>query len=283
MLPRRLRPRLLPHRYSEDDALQVLGQPRRAALGPVIRCLVWNILKARRARWTRDFTDLVADRDLVLLQEAVLGAPSDRLFTSSERFEWVMARSFRHPRTGVEHGVKTGCAARSDARGFYLSPHVEPVSNTPKLLLVTRYPLEGESATLLVLNMHAINFVSIGKYADQLEQLARALEAHVGPVILAGDFNTWSPGRLERFVEVAAGAGLSEAAMDRKSRLAHLNSHLDHVFYRGLALRKVSSLGFVRSSDHAPITATFVRERPSVRSVAAGSADLGAARALREP
>ena len=48
--------------------------------------------------------------------------------------------------------------------------------------------------------------------------------------------------------------------MDRQSRLAHLNSHLDHVFYRGLTLRGVDSLGHVVSSDHAPITATFVRE-----------------------
>ena len=251
---------LLPVRYSADDALQVLGRPRREALGPVIRCLVWNILKARRRWWAEDFGELVADRDLVLLQEAVLRAPSDALFTRSERFEWVMARSFRQPRSGIEHGIKTGCVAPARARGFHLSPHAEPVSNTRKLLLATRYPLAGESATLLVLNMHAINFVTIGKYVGQLEQLRAALAAHAGPVILAGDFNTWSPARLERFVEVAEEAGLREAAMDRSRRLAHLNSHLDHVFYRGLALRGVASLEHVRSSDHAPITATFERE-----------------------
>ena len=260
MLPPRLTQALLPVSYSAEDALQVLGHPRREALGPVIRCLVWNILKARRRHWAIDFGELVADRDLVLLQESVLRAPSDTLFTSSERFEWVMARSFRQPRSGVEHGIKTGCAVAACARGFHLSPHPEPVSNTHKLLLVTRYPLAGESETLLVLNMHAINFVTIEKYARQLEQLRAALAAHVGPVILAGDFNTWSPGRLERFVHVAEGAGLREAPMDRTSRLAHMNRHLDHVFYRGLTLRGAASLGHVQSSDHAPLTATFVRE-----------------------
>lgn len=259
---RRFGSALLPQRYSSKDALQVLGGTRRRALGPVIRCLVWNILKARRARWARDFESLVADRDLVLLQEAVLRAPSDALFTSSERLEWVMARSFRDPRSGVEHGIKTGCAVPASACGYFLSPHAEPVSNTHKLLLATHYPLEGERETLLVLNMHAINFVTIAKYARQLEQLASVLAAHAGPAILAGDFNTWSPARLERFVDVASRAGLEEAAMDRRSRLAHLNSHLDHVFFRGLALRHVASLSHVVSSDHAPITATFVRERP---------------------
>ena len=262
--PARLAPRLkgavLPQRFSPEDEPQVLGRAARTTLGPNIRCLVWNILKARRRGWPADFAELVADRDLVLLQEAVLRAPSDPMFVASERFEWIMARSFRDPRSGVEHGVKTGCRAAACACRFYLSPHAEPLSNTHKLLLATRYPLAGESATLLVLNMHAINFVTIDKYARQLEQLEAALADHEGPAILAGDFNTWSPARLARFVEVTARAGLDEAAMDRKSRLAHLNSHLDHVFYRGLTLRGVESLGHVATSDHAPITATFVRE-----------------------
>ena len=269
--PLRVRDRVLPQRFSSDDAPQVLGRAGRAALGPVIRCLVWNILKARRAGWRADFADLIADRDLALLQEAVLGAPSDRLFSASERFEWIMARSFRDPRSGIEHGVKTGCTVAASACRFYLSRHAEPLSNTQKLLLATRYPLAGERDTLLVLNMHAINFVTIDKYASQLEQLAAALADHVGPIILAGDFNTWSPARLERFVEVAARAGLVEAAMDRSRRLAHLNSHLDHVFFRGLTLRGIDSLAHVTSSDHAPITATFVREAGTGAGTGAGS------------
>lgn len=260
MLRRELDKRLRPHRYSADDDLQVIGCAERTSLGPVIRCLVWNILKAKRTHWVRDFESLIADRDLVMLQEAVLKAPSDRLFTSSQRFEWIMARSFRHSRSGIEHGVKTGCAVSASERHFYLSPHAEPLSNTQKLLLVTRHALQGESETLLVLNMHAINFVRIEKYTEQLDQLESALSAHRGPVILAGDFNTWSPTRLLRFIDVAKRAGLREAAMDRKLKLAHMNSHLDHVFFRGLTLRGIESLGHYSSSDHAPITATFVRD-----------------------
>jgi endonuclease/exonuclease/phosphatase (EEP) superfamily protein YafD len=80
-------------------------------------------------------------------------------------------------------------------------------------------------------------------------------------VILAGDFNTWNPQRLGHFLDVAAVAGLHEASMERRCRLAHLNQHLDHVFYRGLKLRSVASLSHFQSSDHAPITATFERVR----------------------
>lgn len=259
-----IRRHLLPHCYTADDELQHLGRAHQQALGPVIRCLVWNILKARRPSWSSDFQELVADRDLALLQEAVFNAPSDPIFTQNVRLQWIMARSFRDPRTLVEHGVKTGCTVAPLEQHFYLSPHSEPVSHTQKLLLTTLYPLQGEDERLLVLNMHAINFVSVQKYTEQLDQLSMALVPHQGPVILAGDFNTWNPARLGRFQEVAGKAGLTEAVMRRQSRLAHMNQHLDHVFYRGLELRAVASLNHYQSSDHAPITATFERVRTSV-------------------
>ena len=89
-----------------------------------------------------------------------------------------------------------------------MSPHAEPLSQTQKLLLTTLYPLQGETAQLLVLNMHAINFVSVQKYVEQLDQLTAALAPHDGPVILAGDFNTWNPSRLEHFQNIASKAGL---------------------------------------------------------------------------
>lgn len=256
-----IRRHLLPHCYTADDELQQFGSAHQPVLGPVIRCLVWNILKAKRPRWSADFQELMADRDLALLQEAVFNAPSDGLFTYNDGVSWIMARSFRHPRTHVEHGVKTGCVVKSLEQHFYLSPHSEPVSQTQKLLLTTLYPLTGENECLLVLNMHAINFVSVYKYIEQLDQLGAALAPHTGPVILAGDFNTWNPARLELFQQVAGTAGLTEAVMQRQSRLAHMNQHLDHVFFRGLELRSVESLDRYQSSDHAPIMATFERVR----------------------
>lgn len=250
----------LPHCFTADDELRRLGRAQAQALGPVIHCLVWNILKARRTQWVDDFRELSADRDLVLLQEAVTNAPTDAVFENNPRLGWIMARSFRHRRSQVEHGIKTGSVAEPLESHFYLSPHAEPVSQTQKLLLSTTYPLQDQSEHLLVLNMHAINFVGVQKYVDQLDQLSAALSAHSGPVILAGDFNTWNPARLRRFLEVASKAGLTEASMERKSRLAHMNCHLDHVFYRGLQLRVINSLTHYHSSDHAPITATFVVE-----------------------
>lgn len=248
---------LLPHCFTADDDLREVGRACDKALGPLIQCLVWNIFKAKRARWAEDFSTLIADRNLVLLQESVLNAPSDGLFEQHDGMQWVMARSFRAPSTAIEHGIKTGCSVSAVSQHFYLSPHAEPLSQTQKLLLATQYPLQNLPSTLLVLNMHAINFVGVHKYAEQMAQLSAVLLPHQGPVIMAGDFNTWSARRLAHFLDVASEAGLVEASMERTSRLAHMNRHLDHVFYRGLTLRCVESLGQYRSSDHAPIVATF--------------------------
>lgn len=253
--------RLLPQRIDERDALPRLGRASASALGPVIRLLSWNIFKARRPGFASDFETLTHDRDLVLLQESVLNAPSDRLFVDGGRLEWVMARSFREARTRREHGVKTGATAPAIASSSWRSPHAEPLSRTRKMLLATRYPIAAPglaaTQTLLVLNMHAINFVSADKYRRHLEQLAGALDGHAGPLILAGDFNTWNLQRRDSFFGVTREARLNEAPLARRARVAQMSMHLDHVMYRGLNLRLAASLEHVRSSDHAPITATF--------------------------
>lgn len=259
--------RLLPQSFTAEDDLQQLGSAPDIHLKPVIRCLVWNIYKAKHRHWQRDFMRLVSGCNLVLLQESIIDAPTDGVFIEDTPHEWIMARSYRQPLTGVATGVKTGCTAVSKQSAFYFSPHTEPLLNTQKLLLVTRYALADEVAELLVLNMHSINFVSTRKYVEQLDQITLALGEHKGPVILAGDFNTWNPARLGHFLAICETADMTEARMQRTGRLAQLNQHLDHVFYRGLTLRSIESLAQVQSSDHAPISVTFVRESGSSLSL----------------
>jgi len=250
---------LLPHSYAATDEPLKMGSAKHAKLGNEIRCLVWNIWKAKRKGWLEGFMQLSAEHDLMMLQEAVTNAPTDPFFKNHKRVEWMMALSHRHPRSGVDTGVKTGCIATSISSNRYASPQSEPVVKTKKMLLDTRYQL-SDGKQLAVLNMHAINFVSNNKFTAHLEQVAAAIKQHAGPVILAGDFNTWNHFRWNHLNEVAAHAGLIEATMQRKAKPAHLNKHLDHVFYRGLKLRCIESLEHVKLSDHAPITITFEQE-----------------------
>ncbi|NMU84205.1 hypothetical protein HKB16_15060, partial [Vibrio parahaemolyticus] len=72
----------------------------------------------------------------------------------------------------------------------------EPWLRLPKSALYSQYHLSnGEK--LAVVNVHAINFtVGTKEYVSQLTALEMLLKHHVGPILFAGDFNSWSESRV---------------------------------------------------------------------------------------
>ena len=119
---------------------------------------------------------------------------------------------------------------------------------------MTTYPLANTS--LLVVNVHAVNFVTVSKFARQVEQIVKPVAAHDGPCIVAGDFNTWNEGRWQYLSESMHGAGLARVPAQSR-RWRHFNRALDHVFYRSLHLMNARTLPHVKSSDHVPLWAEF--------------------------
>ena len=250
--------KLFPEIYTAAECLQILGGCAKQSFDKKINLLVWNMYKGRNKGWEHDFLPLIQGRDLVFLQESILHTKHDQMFDSLDRFEWVMARTHKDRTTFAATGVKTGSVVPSLAQKFFISPDSEPILKTPKMLLATTYPIAGGTGTLLVINIHAINFVSFEKFNRQMAQLVEALENHNGPLILAGDFNTWNVGRHKSLRDITQRMGLKEAILTRKGRLMHMNQHLDHVFYRDMELESASVMPHIRSSDHYPIEATFV-------------------------
>ncbi len=249
--------RFQPRTFSANDQLIHFGAEGVDRLPRTLRCLVWNMAKARHRHWWNDFHTLTHDKDLVLLQEAVANAPSDAIFSESERFHWLMVRSHQHPVTNVLTGVKTGGVAKPISSRAFMSPHREPLVNTQKTLLATHYAVDGLSHSLLVLNVHAINFVSATKFKAQMTQVESIVVTHEGPVLLAGDFNTWSSRRRLYFEAITRNCSLNQAQWHRRSQLQHLHQHLDHVYFRSMRPMHVESLQHIRSSDHKPIAVTF--------------------------
>ena len=168
-----------------------------------------------------------------------------------------MARSFKDRRTLFDTGVKTGSQVPASSWYSYTSESSEPFLHTRKMVLATFYPLANSRHDLLVLNVHGINFVSLHKYRLQLLQIEKMLRLHAGPVILGGDFNSWSRKRIASILVLARQCGLTEASMERTARWLHFNRHLDHVFYRGLQLTGIRTQANIRSSDHFPICISF--------------------------
>lgn len=242
-------------KYQSDTAIRTMGCADMDALPSTFELLLWNMQKCRGNAWRKDFLNLIHDRHLVLLQEASLSAVNLEIFDQHEQYFWAMARSFTHLRRQSENGVKTGCRAEPIETHYFASPNFEPLVQTHKMLLRTSYAIEGRDETLMVFNLHALNFSRLDSYKKHLIQVLTVAVEHKGPMILAGDFNTWSNNRFAYLQQLIEELGLTEAEITRKSKARHFYRHLDHLFYRGLHLNMAEIVDSVDSSDHLPIVA----------------------------
>lgn len=227
-------------------------------------------LNAKKKGWLEDFKTLMSDKDLILLQETVLNSPFDSQFKKSLQQQWIMARSFKNVKTNIETGVTTGSTVAANTHYFSASKHSEPITKTKKMLLATVYPLHSHKQSvghtleqsLLVVNSHIINFVSFEKFRTHLDQVFQTLKHHDGPILLAGDFNTWNGKRLKYFHDLALLFKLEEVQMIRQPRLKHLFQHLDHIYYRGLSIVEAHVHTDIHFSDHYPISLSLQPLKP---------------------
>jgi len=228
--------------YHESTALD-----RHGALDIV----TWNIHKQQDKGWQQVLTSFTSNRDLVLLQEANL---SDE-FKQTIRLQpvhWVLAKAFQFAGNPVGvmnlsrvHSLNT-CAFRQ----------AEPLIYYPKSLLLSYYPL-SDGTQLLVANIHSVNFtLGLDDYRAQLDVVIKAMALHAGPMILAGDLNTWSDKRNQYIRKTIKKLGLTEALPRVDSRSRFLGHALDHIYYRDLAFIEAESI-VTDSSDHHPLMASF--------------------------
>jgi endonuclease/exonuclease/phosphatase (EEP) superfamily protein YafD len=240
---------------SADLAALPLSAPR---LDPAaIRLLTWNIHKEDDAGWQQDLARFTANSDIVLLQEATLEGPLLETLDRA-RMRFVMASSFLRAETDV--GVLT--ATRIPPRASCTERAVEPWLRVPKSAVVSWFALWGTPQTLAVANIHTINFsLSVDEYRAQLAAVVAALSKHNGPIVFAGDFNTWNDAREESFRAAAAALGLREIEYADDRRALFLGRPVDHILVRGLTAIDTAAVP-VRSSDHNPVRATLRLDPP---------------------
>ena len=122
---------------------------------------------------------------------------------------------------------------------------------------------------MLVVNLHAVNFeLGMATFREQLNDLTALIHRHQGPVILAGDFNTWSDKREFWLNKLVGELGLQEAIPVPDLRRTASYRPLDHLYYRNLDLVEVSSPA-TDASDHNPIMARFAAQAITPESVLA--------------
>ena len=217
-----------------------------------ISFLNWNIYKGNGDRWQHDLSTFAQSHDVMTIQEVLLDDELAGLLESHD-FNWVMNTAFHLD--GVAAGVMT--VASSDAVHSCGFKDKEPLIRVPKSTLISYYAINGSEQRLLVANIHSINFtLGIDSYRKQLEKLHDAIEHHEGPMIVAGDFNSWNDDRVKEVAELIDKLSLSEIEYAINNKTHVFGNAIDHIFYRQLELVS-NQVWQVASSDHNPISVDF--------------------------
>lgn len=216
-----------------------------------IRLLNWNVQKKRDLGWRSDFDRLAGNSDLVLMQEASLGGLADSNFANGRHWSFAPGHSTQNSITGVL------TLSRSEPLARCTFTSIEPWLRTPKATSIAAFALEGRDETLLVVNLHAVNFsFGLSDYKHQFHQIGRLLQGHEGPVILAGDFNTWHKRRMQVVDSLAESLDLQPVTFDDDTRMRFFGSALDHIYVRQLQLVNAET-ATVHTSDHNPLVAVL--------------------------
>jgi len=217
-----------------------------------ISVLNWNIYKERRENWATDFKRYSYRHDVVMIQEAYLGEDLKSLLDEQHQY-WTLNTAFHYQDNAT--GVMT--ASRVKPVHSCGQSTVEPFIRFPKTSLVSYYPVKGMNENLLVANIHGINFtLGVGVYKEQMEKLYDVIKHHNGPIVLAGDFNTWSDARMQIVNDLARRLLLESLDYTSHNRTIVFGNAIDHVFYRGLEPLEHDTW-YVTSSDHNPTRVSF--------------------------
>lgn len=228
----------------------VRQQPK--GLASTFTVTTWNDFKLQRPNWKQELSRLMDKTDLFLFQEAVdRDAFLDVMKTANLKWNQVEAFRFEGQTAGVMNAGMVSpiynCATKT----------AEPAIRIPKSVLASLYPIAQSRYPLLVINVHGVNFeLGMGSYRRQMSQVFGMAKRYPGPVILAGDFNSWGEKRTDYVLSLAKDSALKQVIPSPDNRTRVLDEPLDHLFYRGLVLQQ-SENRKTSASDHNPMWAEF--------------------------
>ena len=235
-----------------EQCAQALAGKNRRQLGELnsadISLVNWNIHKGADQGWVKDLDFFGEGPSLMIFQEAALNGASLESVSADYHQSFAPGYQTRQALTGVM--TLSTVQPITQCR----LTNLEPWLRTPKATMITEYGLTDTDQTLLVINVHAINFaLGVTDFRKQIEQAHIIIAAHSGPVLLSGDFNTWRDRRLSIVQEIAVSLGLATLKFDQDYRKRAFGQPLDHIYVRGLTVLEATTRK-VSTSDHNPMS-----------------------------
>jgi len=231
-----------------DEVLTQFGTAKTDPLPQKFKVYVWNIYKGRKTDFGEEYKTLTTSSHLILLQEMSLQDDLLAIYGLNPDMQWVHATNFIMK--GFRTGAGTGSVSMPLSVAFKVSDDLEPFVKLPKTIVVTEYALEGSKLTLLVLNIHGINFKGTIGLENQINQVLPIIREHEGPVIFAGDFNTKNDERVDTLDNMLLDVGLKSVEWDNPLQ----GKQLDHAYVRGVKVDSAHILTEVVGSDHPALS-----------------------------
>lgn len=214
-----------------------------------IDIFVWNVFKGQKAHiFEKDFKNLCEGKDFILLQEARVDARMPKIWQEDfPSYEWHVAQSFHYKKDLSSTGVAIGSRLKPESLDFIRAKTRELFWLTPKLSLFSEYDFNGTK--VLFVCTHVLNFVTTGAFSDSLYEIAEKIAEFKGPIVLAGDFNTWNFKRYMIMKSIFRDLALEHLDLEDDGRLLKL----DHIFVRGFDVERARVHHTILSSDHFPL------------------------------
>jgi endonuclease/exonuclease/phosphatase (EEP) superfamily protein YafD len=215
------------------------------SLGKPINILVWNVYKSQKKKFLKEWNNILSVIDIALIQEFITKIEN---FSVHSEFH-----SYFTPAFQIDQKYFSGTAIFSKTRPnrvkSLLSTDNEPLVQTPKSTQIAWYSITG-GESLLVVNIHALNFVRELDFEKQIKDFYDEIKEYNGPLLVAGDFNTWSKERKDIVLKYTNRLKLKEVPFTPGERTMTLGNPLDLVFYRKLKVLKHQVLTPLSGSDH---------------------------------
>ncbi|MDD4974766.1 MAG: endonuclease/exonuclease/phosphatase family protein [Bacteriovorax sp.] len=239
---------------TDKDVILTFGVPSQRSLSKRINILVWNLHKGSNDTFGTDFVSLAYQKDLVISQEMYLTPLMSMVFGSFPHYFYTSATSFFFGKILTRTGVVTSSPVLPSTIDYVRTETLEPVVNSPKVTLITRYPIRFSTKQLTVVNIHGINFVDGPSYRKEMNRIYEALKNVPSPLIFAGDFNSWNDERYAILKELGQKLKLSEASFSPDYRMTFNKHPLDHFYYTNdIKIISAKVEDFYQGSDHKPL------------------------------